>query len=100
MARAAGQPDLLWRRKVRLPSSSSGHERGRRGGAHNAGEAERGQGGAAPDEGLSKVFLSDRFHRTAGHRFRLTGPVGPVTGKNRLNSNLNSKPAVIPVSNG
>ena len=47
-----------------------------------------------------KVFLSDRFHRTAGHRFRLTGSVGPVTGKNRLNSNLNSKPAVIPVSNG
>ena len=47
----------------------------------------------------SRDFFTDRRDRTAGHRFRFTGPVGPVTGKNRPNSNLNSKPTVIPVSN-
>ena len=47
----------------------------------------------------SRDFFTDRRDRTAGHRFRFTGPVGPVTGKNRPNSNLNSKSTVIPVSN-
>ena len=37
-----------------------------------------------------KVFFPDRLTQTAGHRFRFTGPVGPVTGGNRLNSNPNS----------
>ena len=40
--------------------------------------------------GTSKVFFPDRLTQTAGHRFRFTGPVGPVTGGNRLNSNPNS----------
>ena len=38
----------------------------------------------------SKVFFPDRLTQTVGHRFRFTGPVGPVTGGNRLNSNSNS----------
>ena len=37
-----------------------------------------------------QVFFPDRLTQTAGHRFRFTGPVGPVTGGNRLNSNPNS----------
>ena len=37
-----------------------------------------------------KVFFPDRLTQTAGHRFRFTGPVGSVTGGNRLNSNPNS----------
>ena len=39
---------------------------------------------------LPRVFYPDRLTQTAGHRFRFTGPVGPVTGENRLNSNPNS----------
>ena len=35
----------------------------------------------------TKVFFPDRLTQTAGHRFRFTGPVGPLTGGNRLNSN-------------
>ena len=35
-------------------------------------------------------FFPDWLTQTAGHRFRFTGPVGPVTGGNRLNSNPNS----------
>ena len=49
---------------------------------------------------LTKVFLSDRFNRTAGHRFRLTGPVGPVTGSDRSNSKPNSNVPVLTVSTG
>ena len=30
--------------------------------------------------GLTRDFFTDRRDRTAGHRFRFTGPVGPVTG--------------------
>ena len=48
----------------------------------------------APDALLgrvgTKVFSPDRLTQTAGNRFRFTGPVGPVTGGNRLNSNPNS----------
>ena len=50
--------------------------------------------------GTSKVFFPDRLTQTAGHRFRFTGPVGPVTGGNRLNSNPNSKAPVQPVPTG
>jgi len=39
----------------------------------------------------SRVHLTDRSPVTAGLRFRFTGPVAPVTGRNRSNSNLNSK---------
>ena len=39
---------------------------------------------------MYRVFFPDRLTQTAGHRFRFTGPVGPVTGGNRLNSNPNS----------
>ena len=35
-------------------------------------------------------FYPNRITQTAGHRFRFTGPVGPETGGNRLNSNPNS----------
>ena len=47
-------------------------------------------------------FFTDRRDRTAGHRFRFTGPVGPVTGLYRTNPDLNSnysgeaKPTGIP----
>ena len=44
---------------------------------------------------ISKVsspgfFFPNRLTQTAGHQFWFTGPVGPVTGGNRLNSNPNS----------
>ena len=39
---------------------------------------------------IDRVFFPDRLTQTAGHRFRFTGPVGLVTGGNRLNSNPNS----------
>ena len=35
-------------------------------------------------------FFPDGLTQTAGHRFRFTGPIGPVPGENRLNSNPNS----------
>ena len=49
---------------------------------------------------MTRVFYPDRLTQTAGHRFRFTGPVGPVTGGNRLNSNLNLKAPVQPVPTG
>ena len=45
----------------------------------------------------ARVFLTDRLDRTGAHRFRFTGP---VTGRNRSNSNLNSKNSVQPVRTG
>jgi len=48
----------------------------------------------------SRVHLTDRSPVTAGLRFRFTGPVAPVTGRNRSNSNLNSKNSVQPVRTG
>ena len=38
----------------------------------------------------SRVLKSDRTGLTAALRYRFTGPVRPVTGGNRLNSNPNS----------
>ena len=38
----------------------------------------------------SRVLKSDRTGLTAAFRYRFTGPVRPVTGGNRLNSNPNS----------
>ena len=38
----------------------------------------------------SRVSFSDRTGLTAGVRYRYTGPVRPVTGRNRSNTNLNS----------
>ena len=56
------------------------------------------------DRPTTKVFLTDRSPETAGLRFRYTGPVWPVTGRNRtnsnLNSNLNSNFSVQPVRTG
>jgi len=43
------------------------------------------------------VKISDRLAVTAGLRFRFTGP---VTGRNRSNSNLNLNGAVQPVRTG
>ena len=40
--------------------------------------------------GGSRVLKSDRTGLTAALRYRFTGPVRPVTGGNRLNSNPNS----------
>ena len=37
-----------------------------------------------------RVLKSDRTGLTAALRYRFTGPVRPVTGRNRLNSNPNS----------
>ena len=37
-----------------------------------------------------RVSFSDRIGLTAGVRYRYTGPVRPVTGRNRSNTNLNS----------
>ena len=48
----------------------------------------------------SRVNLTDRCPVTAGLRFRFTRPVAPVTGRNRSNSNLNSKNLVEPVRTG
>ena len=50
--------------------------------------------------GGDQGFFPDRTPQTAGHRFRFTGPVWPVTCRNRLNSNLNSKNSVQPVRTG
>ena len=54
----------------------------------------------AADRLLTKVFISDRSGQTAGLRYRYTGPVSPVTGRNQWNSNLNSNFAVQPVRTG
>ena len=48
----------------------------------------------------ARVLISDRCSVTAGLRYRYTGPVWPVTGRNRWNSNLNSNGAVQPVRTG
>ena len=48
----------------------------------------------------SRVLFSDRSSLTAGIRFRLTGPVRPVTGRNRSNVNLNSNFTVVAVPTG
>ena len=45
----------------------------------------------------TRVLIFDRSGQTAGLRYRYTGPVWPVTGRNRWNSNLNSNFAVQPV---
>ena len=45
----------------------------------------------------TRVLISDRSGQIAGLRYRYTGPVWPVTGRNRWNSNLNSNFAVQPV---
>ena len=47
-----------------------------------------------------RVLISDRSPVTAELRYRYTGPVWPVTGRNRWNSNLNSNGAVQPVRTG
>ena len=47
---------------------------------------------------MIRVLKSDRTSLTAALRYRFTGPVRPVTGGNRLNSNLNSKTPMQPVS--
>ena len=46
---------------------------------------------------VPRVLISDRSPVTAGLRYRYTGAVWPVTGRNRWNSNLNSNFAVQPV---
>src|SRR6185312_7326831 len=48
----------------------------------------------------ARVKFSDRSPLTAGVRFRLTGPVSPVTGWNRTNANLNSNSPVETVLTG
>ena len=48
----------------------------------------------------SRVKFSDWTPLTAGVRFRLTGPVSPVTGRNRTNANLNSNSPVETVLTG
>ena len=45
---------------------------------------------------ITRVYLPDRSGQTGGVRFRYTGPVWPVTGRNRWNSNF----AVQPVRTG
>ena len=47
--------------------------------------------GHASVRAVTRVHLTDRSPVTAGLRFRFTGPVAPVTDRNRSNSNLNSK---------
>jgi len=49
---------------------------------------------------VPRVLISDRSPVSAGLRYRYTGPVWPVTGRNRWNSNLNSNGAVQPVRTG
>ena len=49
---------------------------------------------------IAKVKFSDRSPLTAGVRFRLTGSVSPVTGRNRTNANLNSNSPVETVRTG
>ena len=48
----------------------------------------------------SRVQFPDRTGLTAGLRYRFTGPVRPVTGRNRSKENLNSKFVVEAVENG
>ena len=48
----------------------------------------------------ASVSFTDRTGQTAGVRYRYTGPVWPETGRNRSNSNLNSKTAVQSVRTG
>ena len=50
--------------------------------------------------GSIRVYLPDRSGQTGGVRFRYTGPVWPVTGRNRSNLNLNSNFLVQPVRTG
>ena len=50
--------------------------------------------------GVARVQFSDRTGLTAGLRYRFTGPVRPVTGRNRTNANLNSNFAVVAVVTG
>ena len=49
---------------------------------------------------VTRVYLPDRSGQTRGVRFQYTGPVWPVTGRNRSNSNLNSNFAVKSVRTG
>ena len=49
---------------------------------------------------ITRVYLPDWSGQTGGVRFRYTGPVWPVTGRNRSNSNLNLNFAVQPVRTG
>ena len=55
-----------------------------------------------PHHGRSttRVHFSDRTGLTAGLRYRFTGPVRPVTSRNRTNANLNSNFAVVAVVTG
>ena len=55
---------------------------------------------AGGEAGTSKVFFPDRLTQTAGHRFRFTGPVGPVTGGIQIQIQINSKAPVQPVPTG
>ena len=48
----------------------------------------------------ARVHVTDRRPVTAALRYRYTGPVWPVTGRNRWNSNLNSNFPVQPVTIG
>jgi hypothetical protein len=48
----------------------------------------------------SRVKFSDRSPLTAGVRFRLIGPISPVTDRNRTNANLNSNSPVETVLTG
>ena len=49
---------------------------------------------------MPRVHFSDRTGLTVGLRYRFTGPVKPVTGRNRTNANLNSNFAVVAVVTG
>ena len=53
-----------------------------------------------PARTTTSIKFSDRSPLTIGVRFRLTGPVSPVTGRNRINANLNSNSPVEMVLNG
>ena len=48
----------------------------------------------------ARVSIPDRTGLTAGLRYRFTGPVRPVTGRNRSNVNLNSNFTVVAVPTG
>ena len=54
----------------------------------------------ATQRATGSVLISDRSPVTAGLRYWYTGPVWPVTGRNRWNLNLNSNGAVQPVRTG
>ena len=49
---------------------------------------------------ITRVQFPDRTGLTAGLRYRFTGPVRPVTGRNRSNVNLNSNFTVVAVPTG